>query len=798
MTYTKELHVHTDRKKVRFTKFFTLLSCCFIGCILFSSVYCANAATLKIHNHVSNDSYDYSGATVTYIVNGNKVNSEYPGIILSNGGAVGPLTDVFINALGATTDYQDGKREFTVSYGDSSVKMTLGNTEAVVNGKKQIMTNAPFVYSFQSSEQKHLYVPTRFLAETFGFIYTWDSKASIATIQRPNCVLDGKEKINYTGAVPKFFLNNILTVSTLYPGYIFDDIVYFSAEDYFKNTGMASYTYAEGSGLIILTKDDITVRLVLDSPVAYINEDAYLLGSVPRTITPKDTSKAKVYIPAEFVAKALGYEVIYQKDNALFYVSGDLPTMGNETTWTGSGSIIPDTASYGEKIFSYNFPEQLISHFLDEGIQIPKLIAAYSCMHSDALYLKGIPASSLKITDKTDVLEIEAVDFYNPFQGKACYNPNGSFLNYCYFSGNDSLKITIIKTQDLEYYTYSAPDGCVIHFTDTLGLYEDTLKFAEDFSAPGTTKEEITDIFGENDTETLLPDAVFSRNHFVIRLPEGTEQRTITDTDEYLKNRFTISIPGNHMAFLSEQDTYNPVKTLKNVQFSYKAANDTTIITFNTTKIQGYAITVAGGFLGVEIADPKEIYDKIIVLDAGHGGIDPGTLRKNVYEKDVNFNVINKYAPEYFKDSDIKVYYTRTTDTKIALETRAAFAATVDADLFISFHVNANSSSSVKGTSVYYSASNNQANATGLKSSILATSVVNHLSKAWETKNRGILTEKFVVVHRNSVPAVLVECGFITNDSDFEKIKDATYQKSAAKALFDAVTEIFEQYPTKR
>ena len=202
--------------------------------------------------------------------------------------------------------------------------------------------------------------------------------------------------------------------------------------------------------------------------------------------------------------------------------------------------------------------------------------------------------------------------------------------------------------------------------------------------------------------------------------------------------------------------------------------------------------------VAVTIADPSEVYDKIIVLDAGHGGIDPGTSRGSVYEKNVNFNVINKYAVEYFEDSDIKVYYTRTTDTKISLQERAAFAQKVDADLFISFHVNANSSSSVQGTSVYYSTANNKVSASGLKSSVLATSIAKHLSDAWGTRNRGILSEKFVVVHNNTVPAVLVECGFITNDKDFAKIKDTSYHKKAAKALFDAVTEIFDKYPTKR
>jgi N-acetylmuramoyl-L-alanine amidase len=132
------------------------------------------------------------------------------------------------------------------------------------------------------------------------------------------------------------------------------------------------------------------------------------------------------------------------------------------------------------------------------------------------------------------------------------------------------------------------------------------------------------------------------------------------------------------------------------------------------------------------------------------------------------------------------------------LQTRADFAATVGADLFISFHVNANSSSAVNGTSVYYSKSNNTAAASGLKSSTLATTVANYLSEAWGTKNRGIIADKFVVIHNNSVPAILVECGFITNDKDFAKIKDTSYQKKAAEALYYAVSEIFDNYPTKR
>ncbi len=777
------------------------------ACVTFSlffgithyGVYQVNAASFTVHNYVTDDTYSYSGESVRYEIDGKLLSNAPPGLILSNGAAVGPFQEIFADALGATSDYFDGRNSFTVSYGPHTIKMTLGFREATVNGIKCYMNNAPFVYSFDGDSEKHLYVPTRFVAETFGFDYVWDETTSTASIHRATFLYDGSERIRYTGSTPTFLLNNTPVGSSVFPGYILDDTVLFSAEKYIHNTGLATLAYSEGSGLILLKNGDRMVRMVLDSPVAYVGEDAYLLPTVPRLITPPDSAKASVYIPAEFALNALGYTVEYRSSSETFSVSGTVSGVnsGSVTVPDSNGELLPDTSSYGSCLFSFETHSQIRDYYSMQGKSVPGAVSAYSCLNSDALYLKGVDSNRLKITDKADVIELVISGYHNPYNGKVNYDPNAAFLNYCYISGTDKIKILIIKTKELHYYTYSSPDGCVIHFTDTNGMYEDYLKFTESSDITGSDSGS-TDVFEGEDMNKYLPEAVFTRDRFVIRLPENIAPNTITDADEYYKNRFTVSIPGNHMSFLTEQDVYNPVDTLKNVQFGYKAANNTTVITFNTTEIQGYSYTVADGFLAVEIADPREIYDKIIVLDAGHGGIDPGTSRGNVLEKTVNFNVVNVYAPEYFKDSDIKVYYTRTTDTKIALQTRADFAATVGADLFISFHVNAHSNASVNGTGVYYSKSNNSVTDSGLSSSILATEIAKRLSTSWGTKNNGILADKFVVIHNNTVPAVLVECGFITNNKDFEKIKDTSYQKKAAKALYDSVSAIFEKYPTTR
>lgn len=806
MKNTKEVHIKNWHDFL--FRIVTFVIVAFLSCGISGELYSSNAALLSIHNHITDDTYNYSRAGVRYKVNGTIISTNYPGIILSNGAAVGPCKAVFEDGLGVSCDYSDGKNTFSLQYGSIIIQMTLGNTEATVNGVKKQMNNAPFVYSFNNTSEKYLYVPTRFVAETFGFSYEWDNSTATASIVRPNMIYDNTEQIRYTGESPCFSLNGVSVVSDDYPGYVFNDIAFFSAEEYFKDTGIASYAYSEGSGLIVFVNGTRTVRMVLESPVAYINDTSYLLPEVPRLIAPTETAKAEVYVPAEFVAKALGYEVSYIKNNDYMFEVTGTPQNRNENSSDSSDAnsslpenVIPSTESYSKILFSNETLEQVYRHYTDLGYQVPYSITAFSCLNSEAIYLKGIDLKDVTVTDKEDILEIELAGYYNPFGGKMYYTQEADFLNFCYVGNTSTFRFLIIKTNELHYYMYEAPDGCVIHFTNTLGLYQDRLTFtvrSDEVDDGGASEENNTGILSGTDMEELLPEAIFTREHFVIRLPENINQNAITDTDLYSQKKFTISIPGNHMAFLSEQDTYNPVATLESVRFSYKAADDTTIITFITTKIQGYSITISGGYLGIRIADPPEIYDKIIVLDAGHGGIDPGTLRGSVYEKTINYNVVNIYATEYFKDSDIKVYLTRTTDTKIALQTRADFAATVGADLFISFHVNANSSSAASGTSVYYSASNNNANASGLKSSVLAKTIVDYLSAEWGTRNRGILTEKFVVVHNNTVPAVLVECGYITNDSDFQKIKDTAYQKKAAKALFEAVTEIFEKYPTKR
>lgn len=81
---------------------------------------------------------------------------------------------------------------------------------------------------------------------------------------------------------------------------------------------------------------------------------------------------------------------------------------------------------------------------------------------------------------------------------------------------------------------------------------------------------------------------------------------------------------------------------------------------------------------------------------------------------------------------------------------------------------------------------------------MLAKFFVDSLSSSLGTKNRGTRAAKYTVVHRNTVPAILIELGFMSNKSDFDKISNPEFQHKAAMAIYETLLQIFELYPTGR
>jgi len=230
---------------------------------------------------------------------------------------------------------------------------------------------------------------------------------------------------------------------------------------------------------------------------------------------------------------------------------------------------------------------------------------------------------------------------------------------------------------------------------------------------------------------------------------------------------------------------------------------------------------------------------RTVVIDAGHGGKDPGALGKTAREKDVVLaialkvgNYIEKYLP------DVKVIYTRKTDTFIPLYKRAEIANKNDADLFISIHANYISNPKIQGVETFalgparsdenlevakkensvivmedayntkyegFDPNSSESyilfeymQSTYLEQSTLMASLIQkQFRERAGRKDRGVKQAGFLVLRNITHPSVLVEVGFLSNKAEEKYLTSSTGQTYIASAIFRAVRDFKKQYDDK-
>ncbi len=194
---------------------------------------------------------------------------------------------------------------------------------------------------------------------------------------------------------------------------------------------------------------------------------------------------------------------------------------------------------------------------------------------------------------------------------------------------------------------------------------------------------------------------------------------------------------------------------------------------------------------------------KIIVVDAGHGGLDGGAVSKNgISEKDINLRIAN-YLKSYLEKNGAKVIMTRTKDESLHSDEKGSVKSkkrsdllnrrnkvnNSKADIFVSIHLNFFEQSQYKGAQVFYETIHPE-------SQILAQKIQQELKSGLDNENNRQIAkiDGSKILYQNLLmPSVLVECGFLSNSDEAEKLNTKEYQEKIALSVNLGIIKFFAQ-----
>lgn len=214
----------------------------------------------------------------------------------------------------------------------------------------------------------------------------------------------------------------------------------------------------------------------------------------------------------------------------------------------------------------------------------------------------------------------------------------------------------------------------------------------------------------------------------------------------------------------------------------------------NLEKVLGYkvvcdAFTQSLAIYKQEKVDPDQLIDELdstkhkIVIDAGHGGSDPGSIGySGRYEKYFTLSLAQKIADAINEEPDLVAYMTRTDDRFIELEDRSAYANDLGADLFISIHGNW-FEREISGTETYYY---------GELSKPFASIMHEKIWEATGFSDRGVRSEPYKVLRYAEMPAVLLELGYLSTEEDEEEMLTDAFQDRVAKAVVAGIKQYLQ------
>lgn len=723
--------------------------------------------------HYNGEDHKYTGPEVTLVLNRDnfEVTDELmPPVILENRTLV-PVREVF-EKLGGTVNWVDSERKVEVELGSKKISLWIDSTEAKVDDKTiEIDVTAKVI-------NNKTMVPARFISEQGGLIVGWEPSTNTVSIDSPKATITNVE---YTT------INNIKCIVVS------------------ANSTISGYKYFMLDEPYRLILDVENCEFNFDTSTRKIDDD--LIDTIRFGDQGNDVNRVVLDLN-----KDTDYIVVPSKDKTKLYFA-----MAEEFTIPGEsngdaflGQAKPDDENPNINAGNTNTGDELNTNSGDVNTSDEPNINSGDINSGDEPNINSGDNPNLN-TDENNS------DDDKP-NGRVEVIPDVTITGIKY--NPTSKRVRIIYDGDIEYsHMYLAnPDRIVIDIENALldvsGLNEINIKNSVITSIRYSQYEEdsvriVLDLtekvdynINEKTRELQITVSQPTYKNVSYKLNNNNSQITLknvklndlSETRDEDKNRYTIKFSTKDFdcgkGEITPEDNYVDKITI----------SQTKIIIYDTGD-KSYTIKQSGSDVIITIRNAEDIIQsnkqKIILLDAGHGGKDVGSVNGTSYEKNYNLAVLLKLK-DLLEDEGYLVYTTRETDVTLTVDDRVTLATEdyPNADLYVSIHHNSIDNKNYTGTLVMYCP--RDTSDYGITNKRFAQLVKEELVEHLGTVDRGYIvvgegdTSKRVLTELK-MPSILCELAFISNDEELARIKTEEFQEAAAEAIRDGINKALEE-----
>lgn len=287
----------------------------------------------------------------------------------------------------------------------------------------------------------------------------------------------------------------------------------------------------------------------------------------------------------------------------------------------------------------------------------------------------------------------------------------------------------------------------------------------------------LTFVLGKSDTSYLR-----------IPLPEKCRAEDIVIENHYMDKELCVVISNAEEDFYTQNAISGNRDAVR--QGVYESTPAETRLIFQLTGIFECRTILENNNLYINFLSPREIYNRVVVIDPACGGENTGVSAEGLLEKDINLGVAQKLKEKLDK-TDIKAYYTRMDDVNPAEEDRVELANETRADMYIRIQVDSNEDSSIYGTTSVY---NGDYFIPGFGSVELADALEREVVTSIKGKALGLSEAKAedYALRNVTVPAAAIRSGCITNKQEAILLGREEYQEKIAEGIYQAIMKIYE------